>query len=37
MAENTIEIEVELKGQEDTLEGLEEITSSAEGIGETFM
>jgi len=36
MAENTIEIEVELKGQEDTLEGLEEITSSAEGIGETF-
>ena len=36
MAENTIEIEVELVGQDKALEGLDEIKDGAEGIGETF-
>jgi len=36
MAENTIEIEVELKGQKETLRGLDVIKDGAEGIGETF-
>lgn len=36
MAENTIEIEVELKGQQETLKGLDEVKDGAEGIGETF-
>ena len=36
MAENTIEIEVELVGQDKALEGLGDIKEGAEGIGETF-
>ena len=36
MAENTIEIEVELKGQKETLKGLDLVKDGAEGIGETF-
>ena len=36
MAENTIEIEVELVGQDKALDGLNEIKDGAEGIGETF-
>lgn len=36
MAENTIEIEVELKGQQETLKALDEVKDGAEGIGETF-
>jgi len=36
MADNTIEIEVELKGQKETLKGLDEVKDGAEGIGETF-
>jgi len=36
MAENVIEIEVELKGQKDTLKGIDKVKEGAEGIGETF-
>ena len=36
MAENTIEIEVELKGEKDTLKGIDQIKEGAEGIGESF-
>jgi len=36
MADNTIEIEVELKGQKETLRGLDLVKDGAEGIGETF-
>jgi hypothetical protein len=36
MAENTIEIEVELVGQDKALDGLNEVKDGAEGIGETF-
>jgi predicted fused transcriptional regulator/phosphomethylpyrimidine kinase len=36
MAENTIEIEVELVGQDDTLKGLDNVKEGAKGIGETF-
>ena len=36
MAENTIEIEVELVGQENTLKGLDKVKQGAEGIGESF-
>jgi arginine repressor len=36
MAENTIEIEVELSGQKETVSGLDKIKSSAEGLGEGF-
>jgi hypothetical protein len=36
MAENTIEIEVELVGQKDTLKGLDQVKEGAKGIGETF-
>ena len=36
MAENTIEIEVELVGQDDTLKGLDKVKQGAEGIGESF-
>ena len=36
MAENTIEIEVELKGQQKTLKGLDMVTKGADGIGESF-
>jgi hypothetical protein len=36
MAENTIEIEVELVGQKETLKGLDMVNQGAEGIGETF-
>lgn len=36
MAENTIEIEVELVGQDKALDGLKEVEAGAEGIGETF-
>lgn len=36
MAENTIEIEVELVGQDKALDGLKEVEDGAEGIGETF-
>ena len=33
MAENTIEIEVELVGQQETLKGLDKVKQGAEGIG----
>ena len=33
MAENTIEIEIELSGQKETVSGLDKIKSSAEGLG----
>ena len=36
MAENTIEIEVKLVGQQETLKGMDEVKEGAEGIGETF-
>jgi len=36
MAENTIEIEVELVGQKETLKGLDQVKEGAKGIGETF-
>ena len=36
MAENTIEIEVELVGQQETLKGLDKVKQGAEGIGESF-
>ena len=36
MAENTIEIEVELVGQKETLKGLDKVKQGAEGIGESF-
>ena len=36
MAENTIEIEVELKGQQETLKGLDMVTKGADGVGESF-
>lgn len=36
MAQNTIEIEVELQGQKNALKGLDQIKEGAEGIGETF-
>jgi hypothetical protein len=36
MAENTIEIEVELVGQKETLKGLDKVKEGAKGIGETF-
>ena len=36
MAENTIEIEVELVGQDETLKGLDKVKQGAEGIGESF-
>lgn len=36
MTQNTIEIEVELKGQKDALKGLDKVKEGAEGIGETF-
>ena len=36
MAENTIEIEIELVGQDDTLKGLDKVKQGAEGIGESF-
>lgn len=36
MAENTIEIEVELKGQKETLKGLDMVSKGADGIGESF-
>ena len=36
MAENTIEIEVELVGQKKALEGLGSVKEGAEGIGESF-
>ncbi len=36
MAENTIEIEVELVGQKETLKGLDMVSKGAEGVGETF-
>lgn len=36
MAENTIEIEVDLVGQKETLKGLDQVKDGAEGIGETF-
>lgn len=36
MTQNTIEIEVELKGQKDALKGLDQVKEGAEGIGETF-
>jgi|VirMetMinimDraft_7_1064189.scaffolds.fasta_scaffold10704_4 hypothetical protein len=36
MAENTIEIEVELVGQKETLKGLDKVKEGAQGIGETF-
>ena len=36
MAENTIEIEVELVGQDKALDGLKEVEDGAEGIGETL-
>jgi hypothetical protein len=36
MAENTIEIEVELVGQKETLKGLDKVKEGANGIGETF-
>jgi arginine repressor len=36
MAENTIEIEIELSGQKETVSGLDKIKSSAEGLGEGF-
>jgi hypothetical protein len=36
MAENTIEIEIELVGQDETLKGLDKVKQGAEGIGESF-
>ena len=36
MTQNTIEIEVELKGQKNALKGLDQVKEGAEGIGETF-
>jgi len=36
MAENQVQIEVELVGQKEVGKGLENITKGAEGIGETF-
>jgi hypothetical protein len=36
MAENTIEIEVELVGQDETLKGLDKVKQGAKGIGESF-
>ena len=36
MAENTIQIEVELVGQKETLKGLDQVKEGAKGIGETF-
>jgi len=36
MTQNTIEIEVELKGQKDALKGLDQVKEGADGIGETF-
>jgi hypothetical protein len=36
MTQNTIEIEVELKGQKDALKGLDQVKEGAKGIGETF-
>lgn len=36
MAENKIEIEVELTGQKNALKGLDQVKEGAEGIGETF-
>jgi len=36
MTQNTIEIEVELKGQKDALKSLDQVKEGAEGIGETF-
>jgi hypothetical protein len=36
MAENTIEIEIELVGQDETLKGLDKVKEGAEGIGESF-
>ena len=36
MAENKVEIEVELVGQKEVGKGLDKITKGAEGVGETF-
>lgn len=36
MAENKIEIEVELTGQRETLKGIGDLKEGAEGVGETF-
>ena len=36
MADNNIEIEVELVGQKETLKGLDKVKEGANGIGETF-
>ena len=36
MAENQVQIEVELVGQKEVGKGLESITKGAEGVGETF-
>ena len=36
MAENQVQIEVELVGQKEVGKGLQNITKGAEGVGETF-
>ena len=36
MADNTVEIEIELSGQKEAVSGLDKIKSSAEGLGEGF-
>ena len=36
MTQNTIEIEVELKGQKDALKGLDQVKEGADSIGEAF-